>query len=350
MKILVTGNMGYVGPLVVKQLRNAHPDATIIGFDTGYFGSCLTGSEVLPECAVDAQHFGDMRKFPIQILDGVEAVIHLAGISNDPVGNTFEAVTMDINHRSTIRLAEAAKMSGAKHFVFASSCSIYGSAEDTPRTEESTVNPLTAYAKSKVFAERDLKPLAEAGFAVTCLRFSTACGWSDRLRLDLVLNDFVAGAIVSRKITVLSDGSPWRPLINVRDMARAADWAIGRDPSDGGTYLIVNVGSRDWNYQVRDLAEAVAREIPGVGLSINTKAPPDKRSYKVSFDLFERLAPKHQPQVDLIASIRELECGLEAMRFADAEFRNSRFIRLKVLTDLQDRGRVDESLCWNRAS
>ena len=140
---------------------------------------------------------------------------------------------------------------------------MYGSAEDSARTEKSPLNPLTAYAKSKVFTERDLEPLADRGFKVTCLRFSTACGWSDRLRLDLVLNDFVAGAVASKRITILSDGTPWRPLINVKDMARAIDWAISRDVANGGEFLAVNVGSDEWNYQVKDLAEAVAKVIPG---------------------------------------------------------------------------------------
>jgi nucleoside-diphosphate-sugar epimerase len=166
--------------------------------------------------------------------------------------------------------------------------------------------------------------------------------------LDLVLNDFVAGAIASGKVSILSDGTPWRPLIHVRDMARAIDWAVSRDSSNGGAFLAVNAGSDGWNYQVRDLAEAVARIVPGVRISINRDAAPDKRSYRVSFDLFRRLAPRHQPQVDLTEAVRGLKEGLETMQFSDANFRNSRFIRLYVLSSLKAQGVLNERLEWAR--
>ena len=348
MKILITGNMGYIGPTLTKQLREMHPNAALIGFDMGYFGNCVTGAQVLPECRVDIQHFGDMRKFPEDVLKGVDAVVHLAGISNDPIGNKFEDVTLDINHRSSIDLAKMAKAAGVRSLVFASSCSMYGSADDSARTEKSPLNPLTAYAKSKVFTERDLEPLASEQFKVTSLRFSTACGWTDRVRLDLVLNDFVACAVASKKITILSDGTPWRPLINVKDMARAIDWAISRDKSNGGAYLAVNIGSDEWNYQVRDLAEAVAKAIPGTDILINKNAQPDKRSYRVNFELFKSVAPNHQPKVDLMQSIQELKTGLEAIGFKDGEFRNSWYMRLKVLTELQEKGLLNNRLEWIR--
>jgi nucleoside-diphosphate-sugar epimerase len=346
MKILITGNMGYVGPAVNRQFRASRPGAVLLGFDMGYFGNCVTTPGALPECLLDVQYFGDMRSFPADILDGVDAVIHLAGISNDPMGNTYEQVTFDINHRSSVDVAKKAKARGVKAFVFASSCSMYGSADDRPKKEGDPLNPLTAYAKSKVYTERDLQPLAGDGFKVTCLRFSTACGMSDRLRLDLVLNDFVAGAFTSKRITILSDGTPWRPLINIKDMARAIDWAIDRSPSTGGPFLAVNVGSDDWNYQVKDLAQAVALVVPGVEVSINPNAQPDKRSYRVNFELFKKLAPNHQPQVDLKATIQELWDGLTALRFKDADFRNSHYMRLKVLESLCDKGALDENLCW----
>jgi nucleoside-diphosphate-sugar epimerase len=349
MKILITGNMGYIGPLVVNRLRTSHPGATLVGFDIGYFGNCVTGAEVLPECRVDIQYFADMRQFPAEILNGVDAVVHLAGISNDPIGNRFEEVTLDINYRASIELARRAKEKGVTSFVFASSCSMYGSADDSARTEKSPLNPLTAYARSKAMTEKGLEPLASEKFRITSLRFSTACGWSDRLRLDLVLNDFVAAAVASKQITILSDGTPWRPLINVKDMARALDWAIGREIDCGGPYLAVNVGTDTWNYQVKDLAEAVARVIPGVEVSINRDAQPDKRSYKVNFELFRKLAPEHQPLVTLTESIHELKGGLEAIRFKDKEFRASRHMRLMVLTELQEKGLLNDKLQWIKA-
>jgi nucleoside-diphosphate-sugar epimerase len=346
LKILITGNMGYVGPVVVKHLKAAFPDASLIGLDIGYFGGCMSSGDRLPETRVDVQHFSDVREATGAVFEGIDAVVHLAGISNDPIGNLFEDVTLDINHHASNRLAHLAKTSGVRRFVFASSCSMYGSAEDSARTEDSPLNPLTAYARSKACFEEDLKSLSDDGFQATCLRFSTACGWSDRLRLDLVLNDFVACAVTSGEITILSDGTPWRPLINVRDMARAIEWAAVRENKAGGSFLAVNVGSDEWNYQVKELAEAVAKVIPGVKVSINPNAAPDKRSYRVSFSRFRKIAPKHQPQVDLIESIRELRDGLESIRFRNADFRNSDFMRLKHLMRLQNQGMIDQKLRW----
>jgi nucleoside-diphosphate-sugar epimerase len=181
---------------------------------------------------------------------------------------------------------------------------------------------------------------------ITCLRFATACGMSDRLRLDLVLNDFVAGAITSGEITVLSDGSPWRPLIDVSDMARAIEWAVQRSPDQGGGFLAINAGSDRWNYQVRALAEAVAAEIPGTRVSINADAPPDKRSYRVDFSRYASLAPDHQPVTDLETSIRRLAEGLRDIGFDDPEFRNSRFTRLHVLRAHRAEARLGSELHW----
>ena len=338
--------MGYIGPILIQHLRSTLPNVTLIGFDIGYFGRNVTNSEMLPECKVDLQYFGDIRAFPKEILHDVEAIIHLAGISNDPIGNKFEEVTLDINYRASIDLAKKAMDAGVRSFVFASSCSMYGAADDSARTEQSQLNPLTAYARSKALTEQDLQPLASDTFAITCLRFSTACGWSDRLRLDLVLNDFVAGAVASKKINILSDGTPWRPLINVKDMARAMEWAISRDVSGIGNFLAVNVGSEAWNYQVRDLAEAVADAIPGTVVTLNKNAQPDKRSYRVNFDLYKSLAPKHQPQIDLTESILGLKKGLESQQFNDQEFRNSKLMRLNVLNDLQEKGLLNNRLEW----
>lgn len=346
MKILITGNMGYVGPAVVKRLRAAYPESTLVGLDIGYYGNCLTAEGAFPERGLDAQYFADIRDFPEAVLDGVQAIVHLAAISNDPIGNRFEEVTQDVNYRASIDLAEKAKRTGVRSFIFASSCSMYGQADDRPRTEDSPLNPLTAYARSKVMTEKDLEPLASGDFTVTSLRFSTACGWSDRLRLDLVLNDFVAGAVAAGQITILSDGTPWRPLIDVKDMARAIDWAISRPASGETDFLAVNVGSEVRNYQVRELAEAVEKEIPGTRVSIAKDAQPDKRSYRVNFDLYKNLAPAHQPAVGLRESIQELKSGLESIGFKDGDFRNSRYMRLNVLTELRRKGLLNDKLQW----
>jgi nucleoside-diphosphate-sugar epimerase len=347
LNILITGNLGYVGPVVMRHLRRTFPKARLVGYDTGYFAHCLTNAHEFPERLADMQLWGDIRSIDASVVEGMDAVIQLSAISNDPMGNRFEEVTDAINYEATKNLAELAKRAGVKRFVFASSCSMYGFAEGGPRKETDALNPLTAYARSKVASEKALAPLADDSFVVTALRFSTACGMSERLRLDLVLNDFVACALAAGEITVLSDGSPWRPLIDVQDMARAMEWALIRDPgTTNGNFLAVNVGTDEWNYQVKDLAEAVAKEIPGTKVSINTSAPPDKRSYRVDFALYKKLAPKHQPQVTLQQSIRELRKGLSEMNFDDKNFRASQFMRLKVLERHMAEGRLREDLRW----
>ena len=350
MRVLITGNMGYVGPVLTRFLRGQAPGAELIGFDAGFFGHCLTNASVLPETLLDRQIFGDIRAFPLDALDGVDAVVHLSAVSNDPMGNKFESVTDDINQAAGVRLAEAAAARGVKNFVFASSCSMYGYAEGGARSEKDATNPLTAYARSKIGSEKAFVEAALGDMTVTSLRFATACGMSDRLRLDLVLNDFVACAISAGEITVLSDGTPWRPLIDVEDMARAISWAIVRSPANGGKFLAVNAGRDEGNYQVSELAAAVARHVPGTTVSINTNAPPDKRSYKVDFTLFKSLAPDSVPQVSLDQSIERLYAGLKGMGFADKDFRNSPYMRLKTLERHMAEGRLGADLRWLRDS
>jgi nucleoside-diphosphate-sugar epimerase len=339
--------MGYIGPAVIRHLRRSYPDATLVGVDMGYFSHCLTAVDMLPECRVDVQYFADVRRPLIdEILHGCGAVVHLAAISNDPMGKRFEEVTQQVNYRASVEVARQAKAAGAHAFVFASSCSVYGSAEGGARTEDSPLGPLTAYAHSKMKTEQGLEPLADDQFTVSCLRFATACGMSDRLRLDLVLNDFVASAVASHSITILSDGSPWRPLIHVADMARAIDWAVNRSGKDSGPFLAINVGREDWNYQVRDLAEAVAQAVYGTHIVMTPNAQADKRSYRVSFNKFSSLAPDHQPQMSLESAIAELKHGLECMAFHDTNFRQSSLIRLEVLKRLQEGGWLSSELEW----
>ena len=306
-----------------------------------------TNAPVWPERVLDEQHAGDVRDLPPSLLDGVDGVVQLAAISNDPMGNNFAEVTDQVNRVSSIHLASLAAEAGARRYVFASSCSVYGFAPGAARRESDPLNPQTAYARSKVETEAALADMDLGEMVATCLRFATACGMSDRLRLDLVLNDFVASAVAAGKITVLSDGTPWRPLIDVRDMARAIEWALVRDAGAGGPLVSVNVGSDDRNYQVKDLAQAVAAAVPGTSVSINTAAQPDTRSYKVDFSLFGSLAPAHQPRVTLAQSIAMLREGLQAMGFSDPDFRNSPFMRLKMLEAHIGAGRLSGDLRWN---
>jgi len=341
--LLVIGNLGYIGPVAVKYFKQKYPGIMVYGYDIGYFMQNYTNHGLMGETWLDRQYFGDVRKFNKDILKGIDAVIYLAAISNDPMGNAFEKPTLDINYHAAIDIAEKAKQQGVRNFVFASSCSVYGFADTDPRTETSEVNPLTAYAKSKVFAEKGLEPLAGNNFNITCLRYATACGFSDRLRLDLVLNDFVAGAIVDKKITILSDGTPWRPLIHVKDMSRAMDWAGSR--TEGPGFIVINTGSNSWNYQVKELAYAVQKAFDRVEISINENAQPDKRSYKVNFDLFEKLVPAdYQPQVTLTAAVQDIKKGLEAIQFSDKNFRQSYLIRLKTIQKLIAGSFIDSDL------
>ncbi len=347
MKILITGNLGYVGPGVVSRLRETYPDAELIGYDSGFFANCLTNSPILPEVKLNQQIFGDVRNFNPDLLNDFDAIVYLAAISNDPMGNRFEEVTMDVNYKSAVNMASVGKEKGVSSFIFASSCSVYGEADDNAKVETDTLNPLTAYARSKITAEKELEPLASKDFTVTCLRFATACGYSNRLRLDLVINDFVAGAVASKRIDILSDGSPWRPLINVLDMARAIDWAIQRKPELGGNFLAINTGSNEWNYQVKELAEMVAEVVVGCKFTVNADAPPDKRSYKVNFDLYKKMAPNHQPCYSLKQTIKALYDSLMEMGFNDPEFRESNLMRLNVINQLKQNNLLDSDLYWN---
>jgi UDP-glucose 4-epimerase len=345
LRILVAGNMGYVGPALVAHLREAQPGWELHGLDTALFGHCLLDGTTLPERLLDQQHFRDVREVGPDFLKRFDAVVQLAAVSNDPMGKEFEGATHAINHRATTSLAQAAAEAGVRSFVLASSCSVYGIAKGPPRTETDPVAPETAYALSKVAAERDLAQVA-GGMTITALRFATACGPSPRLRLDLVLNDFVAAALWDRRITVLSDGTPWRPLIDVADMARAIEWAIGRQASEGGRMLVVNAGANSANYRVRQLAEAVADALPGTKVAINADAPVDSRSYQVDFSRFEALAPEHRPRVTLAQSIAGL---IEALRASEAPrgwAAPERLIRLKVLQSHVAAGRIDHDLRW----
>lgn len=342
MRILIIGNLGYIGPVVVKHFRSEYPHAYLAGFDIGYFIRDTTFNGKTGDTLLDIQFYGDVRNFKEETAEGFDTIIYLAAISNDPMGNVYEQPTLAINYRSAGDIAKKGKKRGVKNFIFASSCSVYGFADSTARTETSELNPLTAYAKSKVAGEEILKTLADEEFRVTCLRFATACGYSDRLRLDLVLNDFVASAMAAKKISILSDGTPWRPLIHVKDMARAMDWACRR--SNGGNYLIINTGSNVWNYQVKELAEAVKQTFTNVEVEINTNAQPDKRSYKINFGLYEKLAIGYQPQVSLVDAVEELKKGLENIGFNDADFRSSNLIRLKTIQFLFDQHIINKDL------
>lgn len=342
--ILITGNMGYVGSALVRHLRCRFAGADLTGLDSGLFGHCLVTDQRMPETLLTRQIFADVRDVDVDILRQFDSVVHLAAVSNDPMGNKFAGPTIDINHRATVRLASLAAEAGVKNFVFASSCSVYGAGASWSRRETDDVDPLTHYARSKVDAERQLAQIDQRDMKISCLRFATACGMSDRLRLDLVLNDFVANAFVTKHVSVLSDGTPWRPLIAVSDMARAIEWAIVRPKEAGGDRLVVNVGKDEWNYNIRALAKAVTASRPGLTMSINEAAPSDKRSYKVDFSLFRQLAPAHQPVATIDRTVGALFDGVAAMELGESDLKERRYARLQELNRQMAAGWITDQL------
>ena len=289
MKILITGNMGYVGSVLSEKmsLQKSNGSLEIVGFDSGLFGHKLTGSNLLPEAYLNQQIYKDIRDINSADLKDVEVVIHLAALSNDPMGNKFAALTKEINLNASKRLADLCLSSGVKKLVFASSCSVYGEGGNSSKDENSQVAPLTPYAESKIEFENYLKEKSCDTFQAICLRFSTACGSSPRLRLDLVLNDFVFNALTSGNIEVLSDGSPVRPLIDVSDMANALIWA-SLNVIDGN-FLVLNTGMKDCNYTVKEIAEKVnedfdEKKLP-LMLAIINAITKDKK-LELNWDLF----------------------------------------------------------------
>ncbi|MES2481455.1 MAG: SDR family oxidoreductase [Pseudomonadota bacterium] len=345
-RTLIVGNLGYIGPVLVDHLRKHRPETSLLGYDTGYFAGCLIDPFEATDRCVDVQVYKDVRDVGQEDLRGVDHVVYLAAISNDPMGNLYEKPTRDINAAAALRFALLARQCGARRFVYASSCSVYGAGGDVAKDEASALNPLTAYAKSKIEAEQELKALAHEDFFVTCLRFATACGASPRLRLDLVLNDFVASSLLKNEIEILSDGTPWRPLIDVQDMCRAMLWAMERNDAKAGAFLAVNVGHDDWNYTIKDLAHAVRDVVGNTRVSINASAAPDKRSYRVDFSLYNALASHGQARKSIETTIHELVRNIEDSDFRKQDFRNSHLIRLNTLSQLRRRNKLDADLRW----
>ena len=345
-RILVTGNLGYVGPVFTSYLKAHDSDTHVTGFDAGFFAKNLTCPDDSVEARPDVQLFGDVRKLESLDLGNYDAVVCLSALSNDPLGNEFASLTDDINRQSALNLFDKCVTAGVRNFVFASSCSVYGAGGDVAKNEDDATNPLTAYAKSKIEFEADVANRDHGDMVFTSLRFATACGWSPRLRLDLVLNDFVASALLHGKIEILSDGSPLRPLISVNDMAKALHWSATRLPDRGGQSLVVNAGASKNNFTIRKLAKLVGETIGNCEISINTDAQPDKRSYRVDFSRFENLVGNSFEFEDMTVTISELGRGISGWGMVEPDFRKSNLIRLHALRLLKSHGLVDDNLFW----
>ncbi|HET8741460.1 MAG TPA: NAD(P)-dependent oxidoreductase [Gaiella sp.] len=339
MKVLVTGSSGYVGS-VLWPIFVAHGH-DVVGLDTGFYDGCDFGTfEPEPERLTL-----DVRDVEPRQLEGFDAVVHLAALSNDPLGDLSPDLTYAINHRATVSLARAAKVAGVRRFVFASSCSMYGaSGEDALLAEDAPLRPLTPYAESKVRSEAALPDFDGDGFSTVAMRNATVYGVSPRLRLDIVLNNLAAWGHVTGKIRLLSDGRSWRPLLHVRDLAKVAVRMV-EAPSDLVGGKAFNIGSGAQNYVVRDLAEMLA-EVTGCDLEFASDASPDPRSYRVDFSALERAFPDLTLDWDARRGAEELVGAYREIGLTPEAFEGRPYVRLRQLRHLLDEQRIDDDLRW----
>jgi len=320
--VLVTGHRGYIGVQLVDVLQRAGHRVT--GCDAGLFDGC----EWEPFARPERELRKDVRELELDDVRGHDCVMHLAAISNDPMGEVDIEVTLSVNRDASVRLAELAKEAGVPRWLFAGSCSVYGQATDRDVVETDPLNPLTAYARSKIETEEAVRPLADGTFTPVFLRNATAYGHSPMLRIDLVVNNLLACAHALGEIRIMSDGSPWRPLIHCRDIARAF-LALSQAEVPGGT--AVNVGADDENYQVRDVAALVQELVPEAEIEFTGEAGNDPRSYRVDFGLLSRLVPDFRLQYSLRSGMEELHAKLTEHGFSRADWESDQFVRLRRL-------------------
>jgi nucleoside-diphosphate-sugar epimerase len=337
MKVLLTGHKGYIGAVAAPVLKAAGHE--VVGLDTGLFAGCdFAGAPLeIPEIA------RDLRDIEKKDLEGFDGVVHFAALSNDPLGDLDPELTYDINHRATVRLAKAAKAAGVKRFVFSSSCSSYGAAGDDFLDESADLNPVTPYGESKVMAERDVRPLADNNFSPVFMRNATAYGISPRLRLDIVLNDLVASALTTGQVYIKSDGTPWRPIIHIRDIIAAAVAAL-EAPREQVHNQVFNVGQTAENYRIRELADIVAETVPGCRVEYAPGGGPDKRCYRVNCDKISRVLPGFKPQWTARKGAQELYDAYRAVNLRAEDMQAGRYVRIRSIQRLLKAGQIDGQL------
>jgi len=337
MKVLVTGHRGYIGVEMVPALRTAGHE--IVGLDNGLYDGCDFGGPPDRVPTVDV----DLRDVGPEHCRGFDAVVHLAALSNDPLGDVSPDITYDINHHASVRLARSAREAGVKRFLFASSCSLYGAGGADFLDETAAFNPVTAYGESKVLVERDVSTLADASFSPVYLRNATAYGVSRRLRADIVVNNLVGHAFTTGKVLLQSDGTPWRPLVHLQDIAQAFVAALVA-PREAIHDQAFNVGRTGENFRIRQVAEMVAEVVPGCEVAFAPGASPDTRDYRVDFTKVETRLPGYAPRWRLRQGIEELYQAYRRHGLTREEFLGPRYYRLKTVRGLQETGQLDQDL------
>ena len=341
MRVLVTGHNGYVGTVLVPMLVKAGHD--VVGLDTDLYQAATFGDENDTVTVPAIQK--DVRDVTHADIDGFNAILHLAGLSNDPLGDLNPELTYEINHQASVRLAQIAKELGVERYIFSSSCSNYGAGVDDWLTEESAFNPVTPYGKSKVMVEQDVAKMADDNFSPTFLRSATAYGVSPRLRFDLVINNLTAWAYTTGLVYLKSDGTPWRPVVHIEDMALAFVAAL-HAPRELIHNEAFNVGRPEENYRIRELAEIVAEVVPNSRVEFAEGASPDKRNYRVDSSKIARTLPEYKPQWTARRGAQQLYEAYQQIGLQVEEFEGPRYRRIDHIKMLMAEGRLDDRLRW----